>query len=104
MNIRIPINLATEPFRRDRPTIVVTVALSALLIFVLVLQGYTIWSERDQAAHDKARDVGRRLQRKLKVSGHSSHSCEYERTVRFGRPEACSTTGSRKTAVRIRDA
>src|SRR5260370_34641081 len=50
MSIRIPVNLATEPFRRDRPIIVCAVALSAVLVGVLALQGYTIWSERNQAA------------------------------------------------------
>ncbi len=50
MHIRIPVNLATEPFRRDRPIIVGTVALSVILILILGLQGFTIWSEREQAA------------------------------------------------------
>jgi hypothetical protein len=50
MSIRIPVNLATEPFRRDRPIIVGTIALSLVLIAVLALQGFTIRSERDQAA------------------------------------------------------
>src|SRR3989442_6250024 len=50
MSIRIPVNLATEPFRRDRPIIVGAVALSVVLAGVLALQGYTIWSERNQAA------------------------------------------------------
>src|SRR4051794_30518860 len=50
MSIRIPINLSTEPFRRDRPIIVGAVALSVLLVVVLLLQGFTIWSEREQAA------------------------------------------------------
>jgi len=50
MSIRIPVNLATEPFRRDRPIIVGAIALSVVLLGVLALQGYTIWSERNQAA------------------------------------------------------
>lgn len=50
MSVRIPINMATEPFRRDRPVIVIAVALSVLLAGILLLQGYTIWSERAQAA------------------------------------------------------
>lgn len=49
MSIRIPINLAIEPFRRDRPIIVGAVALSVLLVMILGLQGLTIWSEREQA-------------------------------------------------------
>jgi hypothetical protein len=50
MSIRIPINLATEAFRRDRPIIVGTVALSLVLIGILALQALTIRSERNQAA------------------------------------------------------
>lgn len=50
MSIRIPVNLASEPFRRDRPIIVGAVALSLMLLGVLALQGFTIWSERNQAA------------------------------------------------------
>ena len=50
MAIKVPINLATEPFRRDRPVIVGAVALSLLLVAGLVIQGLVIWSERGEAA------------------------------------------------------
>ena len=50
MSIRVPINLATEPFRRDRPIIVVAVAASVLLLAGLGIEALTIWSERGQAA------------------------------------------------------
>ena len=50
MAIRIPVNLATEPFRRDRPLIVGAVALSAVLVLALAVQGLVIWSERKQSA------------------------------------------------------
>lgn len=50
MAVRVPINLATDPFRRDRPIIVGTIALSIALIGVLVLQAFLIYSERNQAA------------------------------------------------------
>ncbi len=50
MAIRIPVNLATEPFRRDRPMVVGAAAIGILLLFVLGLQGMLIWSERNQAA------------------------------------------------------
>lgn len=50
MPIRIPINLATDPFRRDRP-ILVTSALLALVLFgTLLLQLGAIASARGQAA------------------------------------------------------
>jgi len=50
MPIRVPINLASEPFRRDRP---ILVALSAVAVFGFVLLGIqvsTILSERHEAA------------------------------------------------------
>ena len=50
MSIRVPINLATEPFRRDRPIIVAAVAASILLLAGLGIEALTIWSERGQAA------------------------------------------------------
>ncbi|HLJ47900.1 MAG TPA: hypothetical protein VKU01_17915 [Bryobacteraceae bacterium] len=49
MAVKIPINLATEPFRRDRPLIVGAVALSLLLLAGLGLQGFYIWSEHGEA-------------------------------------------------------
>ncbi len=50
MAIRIPVNLATEPFRRDRPIVLGTGAIGILLLFTLALQGMLIRSERNQAA------------------------------------------------------
>lgn len=48
--IRVPINLATEPFRRDRPIVVGTIAASVLLVALLLLEGVSIWSQRAQAS------------------------------------------------------
>jgi type IV pilus assembly protein PilN len=53
MAIRVPVNLATEPFRRDRPIVVGTVALSILLIVALAVQISMIFSERGQAAETR---------------------------------------------------
>jgi len=50
MAVRIPINLASEPFRRDRPVIVGAAVLSTLLVFALVVQTFVILNERSQAA------------------------------------------------------
>lgn len=50
MAIRVPINLASEPFRRDRPLVVGSAALAILLTLLLVYQVFTIVSERRQAA------------------------------------------------------
>lgn len=50
MAIRVPINLASEPFRRDRPIVVGGVALALLLAALLALQVTTILTDRSQAA------------------------------------------------------
>ncbi len=50
MAIRVPINLASEPFRRDRPVLVACIALAAVLALLVALQGARIYSERNQAA------------------------------------------------------
>lgn len=50
MALRIPINLASEPFRRDRPLLVGSVALAGALSLLLVYQVLAIVSERHQAA------------------------------------------------------
>jgi type IV pilus assembly protein PilN len=50
MALRVPINLATEPFRRDRPVLVGATALAIVLTLLLVFQIVTIISERRQAA------------------------------------------------------
>jgi Tfp pilus assembly protein PilN len=53
MPIRIPVNLATEPFRRVRAVVVAAAALSIVLVFVLALQIYLIASEHGQAADSR---------------------------------------------------
>ncbi|HEV2687047.1 MAG TPA: hypothetical protein VGV35_00795 [Bryobacteraceae bacterium] len=50
MAIRIPINLASEPFRRDRPMLVASVAVGVVLLILLGLQASTIISKRRQSA------------------------------------------------------
>jgi len=47
---RISINLASEPFRRDRPVLVGSATVAILLAVVLGIQGAIIFSERSQAA------------------------------------------------------
>ncbi len=65
MAVKIPINLATEPFRRDRPLIVGAVALSILLVVGLVVQSVYIWSEHGDARGIRVRrDV---LQKQIAV-------------------------------------
>ncbi len=50
MAIQVPINLATEPFRRDRPMLVASAAVSLLLLIVLGVEVKTIISERHEGA------------------------------------------------------
>jgi hypothetical protein len=50
MALRIPINLATEPFRRDRQMLMGSAAIALLLALLLVFQVFKIVSERHQAA------------------------------------------------------
>jgi hypothetical protein len=50
MALRVPINLASEPFRRDRPVVVGSAALAILLVLLLVYQAVTILAERHQAS------------------------------------------------------
>jgi hypothetical protein len=50
MALRVPINLASEPFRRDRPMLVGSVALAVVLTGLLIYQVAAIVSERHEAA------------------------------------------------------
>src|SRR6266849_4315879 len=50
MAIRVSINLASEPFRRDRPVLVGSAAVAVVLAILLGFQCVTIYSERHQAA------------------------------------------------------
>src|SRR5271170_4664564 len=50
MAIRVPLNLATEPFRRDRSMLVGAAAIAILLSLLLIFQVFTIVSEHRQAA------------------------------------------------------
>jgi Tfp pilus assembly protein PilN len=50
MAIQVPINLATEPFRRDRPMLVAFAAGAVGLVVLLAIQVTTILTERHQGA------------------------------------------------------
>jgi hypothetical protein len=50
MALRVPINLATEPFRRDRPMLAGSAAIAIVLSLLLIFQVFTIVSEHRQAA------------------------------------------------------
>ena len=53
MAIRIPVNLASDPFRRDRPILAASAALGLALVFTLILQTGAIVSARNQAAETR---------------------------------------------------
>jgi hypothetical protein len=50
MALRVPINLASDPFRRDRPVLVGSAVLAILLSLLLIYQMVAIVAERHQAA------------------------------------------------------
>ena len=54
MAIRVPINLASEPFRRDRPLFIASIAACLTLVVTLGLEINTIARERRQAASTRA--------------------------------------------------
>ena len=58
--MRIPVNLASEPFRRDRPILVGSAVCAILLLALLGIQAYLIVGERDQAKD--AREAVNRLE------------------------------------------
>jgi type IV pilus assembly protein PilN len=51
---RLHLNLASEPFRRDRPMIVASIAVGLLMAAVLAVQIYLVLSEREQMADTRA--------------------------------------------------
>ena len=65
MAIRIPVNLASDPFRRDRPILVASAAAAILLFIILVVQIGAIVSARSQAA--ETRTILDKLDRQLSV-------------------------------------
>ena len=50
MALRVPLNLATDPFRRDRPMLVGAAAIAILLCVVLIVQVVVLVSEHRQVA------------------------------------------------------
>ena len=53
--MRIPINLASEPFRHDRAKLLATVLCSAALVGLLGVQTLVILGERERAAENRER-------------------------------------------------
>jgi Tfp pilus assembly protein PilN len=61
--MRIPINLASEPFRRDRPMIVASSVVAMLLTLVLFMLVGLAMGERDRSA--EARETIKGMERQL---------------------------------------
>lgn len=52
--MRIPINLSTEPFRRDRPVLVASSALAVVLTLLLAVLVYLIFADRSRMKGTRA--------------------------------------------------
>ena len=65
MAIRIPVNLASDPFRRDRPILVASAAVGMVLLITLIVQIGVIFTARGQAA--ETRTMLDKLDRQLSV-------------------------------------
>jgi type IV pilus assembly protein PilN len=52
--VHLPLNLASEPFRRDRPILAASAATAALMLAVLILQITVIVQQRELAADSRA--------------------------------------------------
>lgn len=69
--MRVPINLASEPFRRDRPILVASVACAVALVLLLGAQVYLILLERGRAA--TSREIVANLNAELaRINGEQS--------------------------------
>jgi hypothetical protein len=51
--MRVPINLAAEPFRRDRPMIAASIAVGTLLVGLLFMLVFLALSERERASESR---------------------------------------------------
>jgi len=51
--VRIQVNLASEPFRRDRPMIVAAGAVGVLLLVSLAMFSFLAWSARQRSAESR---------------------------------------------------
>ena len=79
--MKIPINLASEPFRRDRPVVVVSVAASIGLSVLLAALVLSIFSGRNRAS--ASRDAIDRLNQQLRTL--AAEQARFDATLR--RPE-----------------
>lgn len=76
--MRIPINLASDPFRRDRATLVASAVLAIALCALLAVQVFLILGERDQAK--EVREAVERLDKELR--GMNAEQAKLDATLR----------------------
>jgi hypothetical protein len=72
--MRVPINLASEPFRRDRPLIAGSIAVGVMLLGLLGVLIYLAAAERARAA--EARDAIAKTEAQLKAVGKGRANLE----------------------------
>ena len=77
MAIQVPINLATEPFRRDRPMLVASAAVGLLLVILLGVEVKTIVSERHDGAdiHVTINRLNTQLRGHRRPTGQAERDC-----------------------------
>lgn len=64
--VRIPLNLASEPFRRDRPILVASAVTAALLVAVLAMQIMIVVREREGAR--ESRELAASIEQQLRAA------------------------------------
>src|SRR5271154_4186489 len=69
--MRIPINLSSEPFRKDRPMVAAYGALATILVGLLCVMGYLIMSERTRM-HETRSEIARLSDQSDKMSREQS--------------------------------
>lgn len=79
--VKIPLNLASEPFQRNRPILVASAALALVLLATLGLQINSILSER--AAASESREALEQVERQLSTLNREAVGLE----ARLRRPE-----------------
>jgi Tfp pilus assembly protein PilN len=70
--MRIPINLSTEPFRRDRPVLVASSALAVVLVLMLGVLVYLIMADRERVK-DTRGSVAQLDSEVRKISAEQAH-------------------------------
>ena len=71
MSVRIPINLASEPFRKDRPLLVASALTATLLLGVFIMLVTIIVRQRDAASESRALSAKIETQLKQVNAEHS---------------------------------